>query len=62
MWVSFSAWLARDPCQKLVNSKYDWETFMWWERNFYPHISMIANDLHSKGLLEAGEYAIDIDW
>ena len=35
---------------------------MFWERNFYPHVSMIINDLHSKGLLEAGEYMINIDW
>lgn len=35
---------------------------LWWGRNFYPHVSMIINDLHDKGLLEAGEYMIDIDW
>ena len=35
---------------------------MFWKRNFYPHVSMIANDLYSKGLLEAGEYQINIDW
>jgi hypothetical protein len=35
---------------------------MFWERNFYPNLDMIINDLHSKGLIEAGEYEIDIDW
>lgn len=35
---------------------------MFYERNFYPSIGMIINDLHSKGLLEAGNYKIDIDW
>lgn len=35
---------------------------MFWKRNFYPHASMIVNDLHSKGLLEAGKYEIKIDW
>ncbi len=35
---------------------------MFWERNFYPNVDMIINDLHSKGLIEAGEYEIDIDW
>jgi len=35
---------------------------MWWERNFYPDVEMIANDLHKRGILEAGEYVIDIDW
>lgn len=31
-------------------------------RNFYPHFNMIVNDLHAKGLLPAGDYAINIDW
>ena len=35
---------------------------MFWERNFYPHVEMVMNDLHAKGLVEAGEYVIDIDW
>lgn len=33
-----------------------------YQRNFYPHVDMIINDLHSKGLLKAGEYYIEIDW
>jgi hypothetical protein len=64
MGVSFKAWLERDPTQKLFN-KDDQESYcldLWWDRNFYPHVSMIINDLHSKGLLEVGEYGIDIDW
>ncbi len=65
MGVSFAAWLARDPKQKLVTDD-EWDRNngleMWWERNFYPNVQMIANDLHARGLLEAGEYAIDIDW
>ena len=35
---------------------------MFWERNFYPNVNMIANDLMKKGLLEEGEYQIKIDW
>ncbi len=64
MGVSFKTWLERDPKQKL-SSKDDqesWSLNIWWERNFYPHVDMIINDLHSKGLLEAGDYEIDIDW
>ena len=65
MGVSFAAWLARDPTQKL-NSPDEWDREhgiqLWWERNFYPDVQMIANDLHSRGLLEAGEYGINIDW
>ena len=64
--VSFAAWLARDPKMPLSNGEKDrsdiWEINLWWYRNFYPDISMIANDLHSKGLLDAGQYGIKIDW
>ena len=62
--VSFKAWLARDPKQKLSNPE-DHEDYclaLWWERNFYPHIQMVANDLHAKGLLPLGEHVILIDW
>jgi hypothetical protein len=64
MGVSFAAWLARDPKQKLNAESWDSESGirMWWERNFYPDVQMIANDLHARGLLDAGKYVIDIDW
>lgn len=35
---------------------------MFYQRNFYPNVQTIANDLHEKGLIEAGEYYIEIDW
>jgi hypothetical protein len=64
MGVSFAAWLARDP--KLLMPKPDnqdpWFRDLFWKRNFYPHVSMIINDLYEKGLIDAGEYCIDIDW
>jgi hypothetical protein len=64
MGVRFSAWLARDPKQKLPDpeSGSDWERDLWWHRNFYPDLQMVANDLHAKGLLDAGEHTIAIDW
>lgn len=65
MGVSFKSWLERDPNQKLTTNPDDpnnWSLGLWWDRNFYPHIDMIINDLHSKGLLKAGEYQINIDW
>ena len=64
MGVSFGVWLTRDPKQKLTpkDQKEDWCTQLWWKRNFYPDVQMVANDLHAKGLLEAGDYLIDIDW
>lgn len=62
--VSFAAWLARDPSRKLADpdAQEDYCLKLWWDRNFYPDVQMVANDLHAKGLLEAGEYTIDIDW
>lgn len=62
MGVSFSAWLKRDPKLPLVDNDSDFSLKLWWERNFYPEFQMVANDLHSRGLLEAGGYTINIDW
>lgn len=60
--VSFKAWLARDPKLPLQHSATSWDLDIWWERNFYPSIEMVAMDLHQKGFLAAGEYVIVIDW
>lgn len=62
MGVSFKAWLARDPKKKLPDQDADYQLDLWWERNFYPDVQMVANDLHAKGLLPAGEHTILIDW
>ena len=62
MGVSFKAWLARDPKQPIEGQKYDYQNNLFWERNFYPDVSMIVNDLHTKGLIPTGEFAIEIDW
>lgn len=61
MGVKFSSWLARDPKAPLPDHD-DFGLMLWWERNFYPNLQMVANDLHAKGLLEAGDYIINIDW
>jgi hypothetical protein len=62
MGVSFAAWLARDPKKLLPDEPEDFCLELWWQRNFYPSIEMVANDLHAKGLLKAGEYVINIDF
>lgn len=62
MGVSFAAWLARPPKMPLADSIADYSLDLWWMRNFYPDVQMVANDLHAKGLVQAGEYTIDIDW
>jgi len=63
--VSFAAWLARDPQQKLGSAD-EWDRnhglCLFWERNFYPSNEVLANDLHDRGLLPAGEYQLVIDW
>lgn len=65
MGVSFSAWLNRDPEQKL-DTEDEWDREhgleLFWHRNFYPSLEMVAQDLHSKGLLPAGKLHIVIDW
>lgn len=60
--VSFAAWLARDPKEWQGSTSDANYVDMFWERNFYPDLQMLANDLHTKGLWPAGEYMINIDW
>lgn len=75
MGVKFSVWLARDPKQPMQNQKSggttgdfyksaiaDLDLNLFWTRNFYPDLQTVANDLYNKGLIESGEYTIDIDW
>ena len=62
MGVSFKAWLERDPTQQIPGQKQGYELDLWWSRNFYPHVQMVANDLCVLGLIEPGNYIIDIDW
>lgn len=62
MGVKFSSWLARDPKQEIENQQFSHQLNLWWIRNFYPDVQMVANDLHARGLIEAGSYVIDIDW
>ena len=62
MGVSFKAWLARDPNEWNGDPKDANYIDMFWERNFYPSLHVLANDLYDKGLLPAGKYAINIDW
>jgi hypothetical protein len=58
MCVSLKGWLARDPKQPLPNQEYDYWLSTWWERNFYPNIEILAQDLCHRGLLAPGKYLI----
>lgn len=62
MGVSFAAWLARDPAAPVGDRREPYAIELFWARNFYPHQSMVLNDLHARGLLDAGEYVLVIDW
>ena len=62
MGVSFAAWLARDPKEWNGAPEDKMSTSLFWERNFYPNVDMVLNDLHAKGLIKAGFYVIEIDW
>ena len=61
MGVSFAAWLARDPTE-WNGDKNKRFLDLFWQRNFYPHVEMVLNDLHAKGLVKAGDSVIEIDW
>ena len=62
MGVNFKSWLKRDPKKKVGIDGSTCSIGLFWDRNFYPDIHEVANDLHKKGLIEAGDYVIDIDW
>lgn len=34
----------------------------WWERNFYPDVSMIVEDLYNKGIIPVKCFGIEVDW
>lgn len=61
MGVKFDLWLKRDPQTPLSDNSY-FNLNFWWYRYFYPEFQALANDLYSKGLIEAGDYTINIDW
>lgn len=64
MGVKFQTWL--NTSEEDINSKhpesYKGQNILFWHRNFYPSLQIIANDLHKKGLIETGDYTIEIDW
>jgi hypothetical protein len=62
MGVKFSTWLARDPKAPLGLEDGQDDIELFYHRNFYPDIEVLANDLHERGHLPAGEYTILIDW
>lgn len=35
---------------------------LWWDRNFYPDVEMIARDLFFKGIIDSEDFEIVVDW
>lgn len=64
MGVKFQTWLSttEDDINSQLSESYKGANRLIWERNFYPTLQTIANDMHKKGLIEAGDYTINIDW
>lgn len=66
MGVAFETWLNTTPESTLEHfanrSQPEFSNVLFWKRNFYPSLGPLIDDLHAKGLLEAGEYIIVIDW
>ena len=62
MGVNFCSWRTRDPTEPLSGDESNFALKLWWERNFYPPLQDVANDLYDRGILPAGEYGINIDW
>jgi hypothetical protein len=58
MGVSFNSWVSTE----YKNPKKDYKLVLFWKRRFYPSVESIANDLFKRGLIEEGEYIINIDW
>lgn len=58
MGVSFKVWLAKEE-NFFVDELHD---RLFWHRNFYPSFEVVVNDLYEKGLIEAGDYILDVDW
>lgn len=61
MGVAFESWLKR-PINHWGGLDSDRPFLrLFWNRNFYPKLQVLANDLHKRGLLSAGDYQIQID-
>lgn len=64
MGIEFNTWLNTtvDDMNTAHPERHSGQNNTFWERNYYPSIDMVINDLFNKGLIEEGDYAINIDW
>jgi hypothetical protein len=59
--VNFETWLKTDPLTHTPDW-IQWRIDLFWERNFYPDINILAQDLCRKGHINEGSYSIKIWW
>jgi hypothetical protein len=43
-------------------TRWDWEVELYWQREYYPPLQELVNDLHERGLLPQGDYVIHASW
>jgi hypothetical protein len=62
MGIDFQTWVNTDPKDHDKHFEYQFGTELFWQRNFYPDLISLTDDLLGKGLIEKGTYFINIDW
>lgn len=60
MGASFKSWLDRSPEEKFF--KEDFYNTLFWNRNFYPDLGTLVEDLRNKGLCPKEDFRIEVDW
>lgn len=60
--VSLQEWIDAEFDGSFDNTIEEYRTKLEGNRNFYPPLAEVINDLYDKGLLEAGDYEIIVDW
>lgn len=59
--VKFDVWVNSKLEDISKNFEYESDAVIFYNRNFYPSIFQILNDLYNRGLIEEGDYLIRID-
>ena len=59
---SLETWLATTPPDPEDHSMAAFTNRLRWDREFYPDLQDIANELHARGQLDAGTYVLHVWW
>ena len=60
--VSMEEWLAATPPDPEDRSMEAFTDRLRWDREFYPQLDSVANELHARGQLDAGTYVLHVWW